>query len=55
VTVKFKAFFEQATGYSPYPYQERVAAIAVELPQLLDIPTGLGKTAAVVKEITWTN
>ena len=45
---EFKAFFEQVTGYGPYPYQERVAATAVELPQLLDIPTGLGKTAAVV-------
>ena len=53
MTVKFKAFFEQATGYGPYPYQERVADTAVELPQLLDIPTGLGKTAAVVFAWLW--
>jgi len=45
VTEQFKAFFKGATGHDPYPYQE---AAAVELPQLLDIPTGLGKTAAVV-------
>ena len=52
MTENFKAFFDQATGYSPYPYQERVAATAVEWPH---VPTGLGKTAAVVKEATWTN
>lgn len=46
----FKAFFEQAAGkpsVSPYPYQTSLAT-AEQFPGLLDIPTGLGKTAAVV-------
>ena len=44
----FARLFVQATGgHQPYPYQQRLA-LADELPALLDIPTGLGKTAAVV-------
>src|ERR1035438_782986 len=43
----FGKVFEQATGYGSYPYQESIAT-DTELPHLLDIPTGLGKTAAVV-------
>jgi CRISPR-associated endonuclease/helicase Cas3 len=44
----FSQFFADATGgYSPYPYQESLADSA-ELPELLSIPTGLGKTAAVI-------
>ncbi len=43
----FSTVFKRATGYGPYPYQERLVAGA-DLPQLLDIPTGLGKTAAIV-------
>jgi CRISPR-associated endonuclease/helicase Cas3 len=43
----FDKVFKQATGCDPYPYQKRLATSA-ELPQLLDVPTGLGKTAAVV-------
>lgn len=39
-------FFSQATRLdSPYPYQHRLAN--EPWPELLDIPTGLGKTAAV--------
>jgi len=49
---KFKAFFDQATGKSPYPYQTRLAT-ADPFPPLLDIPTGLGKTAAVVLAWLW--
>jgi hypothetical protein len=44
--MNFDEVFRQATGYGPYPYQTRLAE-AKELPQLLDIPTGLGKTAVV--------
>lgn len=44
---EFKAFFEQATGKLPYPYQTRPAT-AEQFPDLLNIPRGLGKTAAVI-------
>jgi len=46
----FEAFFEKATGYSPYPYQVRLAN-ASPFPELLSVPTGVGKTAAVV--LSW--
>ncbi|MBI4454792.1 MAG: DEAD/DEAH box helicase [Acidobacteria bacterium] len=46
--VTFDDFFQAATGIvEPYPYQRRLAT-GVELPELLDVPTGLGKTAAAV-------
>lgn len=42
----FERFFTQATGLSgPYPYQRTLAEEA--WPEVLDVPTGLGKTAAV--------
>jgi CRISPR-associated endonuclease/helicase Cas3 len=43
----FESFFRQATGHEPFPYQTRLA-LSPELPQLMDVPTGAGKTAAVV-------
>ena len=47
----YKEFFKTAMGWedkdgTPYPYQEKLATES--WPELLDIPTGLGKTAAVV-------
>lgn len=44
----YSKFFIQATGIQqgPFPYQERLATEGWR--DLLDIPTGLGKTAAVV-------
>ncbi len=45
----YTAFFELASGHTPYPYQDRLAQD--EWPEVLDIPTGLGKTAAVV--LSW--
>lgn len=46
-TEVFAAFFHRATGSEPYPYQERLAA---EPPKsrLIHVPTGAGKTAAVI-------
>ena len=41
----FEKLFERATGHSPFGYQRRLAE--GPWPDLLDIPTGLGKTAAV--------
>ncbi len=45
-----KDLFQKATGHAPYPYQERLANEA-DLPQVLGVPTGLGKTAAVA--LSW--
>lgn len=41
----YEQFFTRATGHEPYPYQVRMAE--QRWPDLLDIPTGMGKTAAV--------
>jgi len=51
---KYRKFFKVATSLSndPYPYQVRLATEEV-FPNLLDIPTGLGKTAAVVLAWLW--
>lgn len=49
----FTAYFRLATGgATPYPYQRRLAEGAT-LPAVLDIPTGLGKTLAVVLAWHW--
>lgn len=56
MTIPFDEFFRRLTvsqdapeGRSPFPYQERLATNP--WPTVLDIPTGLGKTAAVV--LSW--
>lgn len=49
---RFSEFWLQATETDgPLPYQERLAF--GELPSLLDVPTGLGKTAAAVLAWIW--
>ncbi len=48
----YKNFFQRATGNDPFPFQKRMAE-EEELPQLLDIPTGCGKTAAIVIAWLW--
>ncbi|QDV20613.1 CRISPR-associated nuclease/helicase Cas3 [Gimesia panareensis] len=45
-----ETFYRQATNYAPYPYQKRLAEVAT-LPQVLNVPTGVGKTAAAV--LSW--
>jgi len=54
----YTGFFQRATrtddlpgGLAPFPYQCRLAENA--WPELLDIPTGMGKTAAVVLAWLW--
>ena len=47
----FGQFFEMATGHAPYDYQQRLAGGDAGQScesQLIIVPTGLGKTAAVV-------
>lgn len=43
----YAGFFMFATGHEPYPYQAKVAE-GNELPVLLKIPTGAGKTEAAI-------
>lgn len=43
----FDDFFKQATGCRPYPYQCAFAQDG-ELPELLNVPTGVGKTATAI-------
>ncbi|MDY6808087.1 MAG: helicase-related protein, partial [Actinomycetota bacterium] len=53
VFASFDEFFRTATGNDPYPYQRRVATEGDRLPDVIDIPPGLGKTAAVVLGWLW--
>lgn len=48
----YAELFRAATGHDPYPYQT-VFATRQDLPALLSIPTGCGKTAAVVLDWLW--
>ena len=51
---RFRNWFHQATGSSPYHYQTRLATdYEGGLPSLLHVPTGLGKTAAAVLAWLW--
>ena len=45
-------FFGHATGHPPYPYQIRLANSPCQS-RLINIPTGLGKTAAVTLAWLW--
>jgi len=49
---RFKKWFQAATGSSPFPFQ---AGFACEptLPEFVDVPTGLGKTAMAVLGWIW--
>ncbi len=47
----FDALFLEGTGNEPYDYQRRLAADG--LPELLAIPTGAGKTLAVLAAWLW--
>ncbi len=60
----FRAFFEKATGHAPYNYQERLACGKSSegkgqnqgipcVSKCINVPTGLGKTAAVVMAWLW--
>ncbi|MCY0896166.1 MAG: DEAD/DEAH box helicase, partial [Alicyclobacillaceae bacterium] len=48
----FGDFFTMAMGRPPYPYQEALAT-GTEWPLMLEVPTGMGKTAAVVLGWIW--
>ncbi len=48
--ITFKEFFKNASGFAPYPYQEKLAN-AKDISEILSIPTGAGKTEAAVLAI----
>ncbi len=48
----FENFFQKAVGSTPFPFQREFAQ-ASSLPQLVQIPTGLGKTAMAVVGWLW--
>lgn len=48
----FVRWFQQATGDTPFPFQARFAG-GETLPQLVHVPTGLGKTAMAVLGWLW--
>ncbi|MBE3552788.1 MAG: CRISPR-associated helicase Cas3' [Kyrpidia tusciae] len=48
----FSELFGQTVGCRPFPYQVRLALDA-HIPGLIRVPTGLGKTAAVVLSWLW--
>src|ERR1700676_2066447 len=50
--VSFLEFFTAATGVPPYDYQERLALLALQS-RAVRVPTGAGKTAAVVLAWLW--
>ena len=47
--VDYSHYFKKVTGKTPYPYQQRLGEGG--WPDLLNVPTGLGKTSAVV--VAW--
>ena len=49
---QFAEWFTHATGNTPYPFQIRFACEPT-LPELVDVPTGLGKTAMAVLGWVW--
>lgn len=49
---EFDAFFQEATGKTPYAYQTSLAKAPVES-RLINVPTGCGKTAAVILAWLW--
>lgn len=51
--MNFEEFFQQATGFQPYDYQKRIASDGDQIPSLIKIPTGSGKTEAIVLAYLW--
>jgi len=48
----FDAFFKTATTFDPFPYQRKIA-LDPNLPNIISVPTGMGKTAAVILAWLW--
>jgi CRISPR-associated endonuclease/helicase Cas3 len=50
--MSFDAFFKKATHYDPFPFQKRFAETD-EIPNFVNVPTGLGKTAMAIVGWLW--
>ncbi len=48
---KFDAFFKQTAGFNPYEWQRQIALNG--LPEILPVPTGLGKTEGATLAWAW--
>lgn len=48
----FRSFFRKATGNEPFPWQENIA-LSNGFPELVRVPTGLGKTAGAALAWLW--
>ncbi len=48
----FDSFFQHATGHTPYPFQRNLA-VSENFPEVIKIPTGMGKTDAVILSWLW--
>ncbi len=48
----FASLFDKATGFSPFPWQERLARSS-PLPETVSVPTGMGKTAGAAVGWLW--
>jgi CRISPR-associated endonuclease/helicase Cas3 len=52
--MQFERFFKEVVNKNPFPYQTRLAEMpSGRFPRLLNVPTGSGKTAAVVVAWLW--
>jgi len=49
---EFAEFFQKATNSPPYPYQKRLAKEPIQS-RMIHVPTGAGKTAAVILAWLW--
>ncbi|MEW6261680.1 MAG: CRISPR-associated helicase Cas3' [Thermodesulfobacteriota bacterium] len=52
LTSNFDQWFENITKFKPFPYQRRMA-LENQMPSVVSVPTGLGKTAAVILGWLW--
>ena len=48
----FDEMFKEATGYAPFHYQKKMIAHP-DFPSLIEVPTGMGKTAAAILGWLW--
>jgi len=50
--LEYREFFKKATGYYPFPWQTQMIS-GRSIPEIVSVPTGLGKTAGVVIAWLW--
>jgi CRISPR-associated endonuclease/helicase Cas3 len=53
ISENFSSFFKKATDCHPYPYQVQLASMTESPSGIINIPTGMGKTAGIVLSWLW--